>query len=197
MLARLLRTVRSAYEAKPDATAPLPASASITSANETIVLVRHAHAKFGKTWGRDTSRPLTPRGRLEAEDVAELFASREIRMIASSPARRCVETAEPLAALAGVKTKRYAVLKRDSGVKEPLRRLVSDFSRPSNSGVTVCFTHGETIQRILSEVSSPLPLRLLSKLVFLVLPRSRQIVSLRIDPRDRRIVRCYVGRISS
>ena len=63
-----------------------------------LYLVRHAHA----VWRPDESRPLSPRGRKDAEHVARLLAPLGIGAIYSSPSRRAVETIAPLATQAGL-----------------------------------------------------------------------------------------------
>jgi 8-oxo-dGTP diphosphatase len=64
-----------------------------------VFLVRHARAGDRERWARpDHLRPLTDAGRRQAEQLVELFASRRIRQLLSSPYVRCVQTLEPLAA---------------------------------------------------------------------------------------------------
>lgn len=58
----------------------------------TLFLVRHAHAD----WNSDDGRPLSQRGRASAAVLADLLARSPIGAIYSSPARRAVETIEPL-----------------------------------------------------------------------------------------------------
>ena len=58
-----------------------------------LFLVRHAHAD----WEPDEGRPLSGRGRRDAVRVAELLAAADVAGIYSSPARRAMETVEPLA----------------------------------------------------------------------------------------------------
>ncbi len=63
-----------------------------------VFLVRHAHAGNRSTWqGEDGDRPLSDRGMGQADDLVDLLGDRTIRRVASSPARRCVQTVEPLA----------------------------------------------------------------------------------------------------
>ena len=59
----------------------------------TLYLVRHAHAD----WNPDDGRPLSDRGRASAVALGDLLASAPIGALYSSPARRAVETIEPLA----------------------------------------------------------------------------------------------------
>jgi 2,3-bisphosphoglycerate-dependent phosphoglycerate mutase len=59
----------------------------------TVYLVRHAHAD----WEPSETRPLSVRGRASAEALAARFSRVPITAIYSSPARRALETIEPLA----------------------------------------------------------------------------------------------------
>jgi 2,3-bisphosphoglycerate-dependent phosphoglycerate mutase len=64
----------------------------------TFYLVRHAHAD----WTPDENRPLSARGREDAERVADILASYPIRAIYASPYRRACQTIEPLASRLGL-----------------------------------------------------------------------------------------------
>jgi 8-oxo-dGTP diphosphatase len=66
-------------------------------------LVRHAKAGIRQTWtGPDEERPITRRGRRQADRLVERFRGLEIARIVSSPLRRCVQTVEPLARSRGL-----------------------------------------------------------------------------------------------
>jgi 8-oxo-dGTP diphosphatase len=68
-----------------------------------LYVVRHAHAGSRSAWdGRDLTRPLSKKGRRQAEAIADLLAEAGIERMLSSPARRCIETLEPLADRLGV-----------------------------------------------------------------------------------------------
>jgi phosphohistidine phosphatase SixA len=68
-----------------------------------LLLVRHAWAGDRDKWeGDDRERPLDERGRRQAEDLVERLQPYPIEAILSSPARRCVETVEPLARARGL-----------------------------------------------------------------------------------------------
>jgi 8-oxo-dGTP diphosphatase len=68
-----------------------------------LLLVRHAWAGDRDKWeGDDRERPLDKRGRRQAEDLVERLQPYPIEAILSSPARRCVETVEPLARARGL-----------------------------------------------------------------------------------------------
>lgn len=59
----------------------------------TVYLVRHAHAD----WQPDEARPLSRRGRTSSALLAERFAEFPVAAIYTSPARRALETVEPIA----------------------------------------------------------------------------------------------------
>jgi 8-oxo-dGTP diphosphatase len=68
-----------------------------------LLLVRHASAGDRDDWdGDDRDRPLDDRGRKQAEELVERLAPYAIEAILSSPARRCVDTVEPLARARGL-----------------------------------------------------------------------------------------------
>ncbi len=70
----------------------------------TLFLLRHTTAgDRGKWKGVDATRPLTKKGRRQAEALAESLAGRGIEKIYSSPYTRCVQTVEPLARAIGAK----------------------------------------------------------------------------------------------
>jgi 2,3-bisphosphoglycerate-dependent phosphoglycerate mutase len=63
-----------------------------------LYLVRHAHA----VWQPDEARPLSESGRAAAQALGQLLAAKPIAAIYSSPARRAIETVEPLAQRLGI-----------------------------------------------------------------------------------------------
>jgi 8-oxo-(d)GTP phosphatase len=68
-----------------------------------LLLARHASAGKRNEWhGDDLARPLDDRGARQAEALVPLLAGYRIERILSSPARRCVETVEPLARSRGL-----------------------------------------------------------------------------------------------
>lgn len=71
----------------------------------TVFLVRHAKAADRATWsGSDRDRPLVERGQRQAARLAGALARYPERpvLVAASPWRRCLETAEPIAAALGL-----------------------------------------------------------------------------------------------
>jgi 8-oxo-dGTP diphosphatase len=68
-----------------------------------LVIVRHGSAGDRAEWdGDDRDRPLDDRGRGQAQELVLRLAPFPIDAIYSSPARRCVETVEPLAGAHGL-----------------------------------------------------------------------------------------------
>ena len=71
-----------------------------------LYLLRHAHAGNPDAWtGDDAERPLSAKGRGQADRLARYLASIELKLdaIVTSPKVRARQTAEPVAAALGVK----------------------------------------------------------------------------------------------
>ena len=71
-----------------------------------LYLLRHAHAGNPDAWtGDDAERPLSAKGRGQAERLARFLASVDLKLdaIVTSPKVRARQTAEPVAAALGVK----------------------------------------------------------------------------------------------
>jgi phosphohistidine phosphatase len=70
-----------------------------------LYLLRHAHAGNPDAWtGDDAERPLSAKGRGQADRLARFLAAAEVKLdsIVTSPKVRARETAEPVAAALGV-----------------------------------------------------------------------------------------------
>jgi phosphohistidine phosphatase SixA len=108
------------------------------------VLVRHGHAGAKKLWdGDDAHRPLTGRGRQQAEGlVASLREAGPTRLV-SSPYLRCSQTLEPLAAQLALPLAGWDLLRPDTDV----RRLDRWLTDPRLQGAVLC-THGETLNAL-------------------------------------------------
>jgi probable phosphomutase (TIGR03848 family) len=81
----------------------------------TVLLVRHGHSSAngdGVLAGRLPGIHLTDRGREQADQLADRFRGLPVVRVVSSPLERCLETAAPLAAAAGVE------LTVDDGLQE-------------------------------------------------------------------------------
>ena len=113
-----------------------------------VYLVRHAHAGTKAKWeGPDLARPLSAQGRKEALGLIERLRSFPLGRVLSSPAERCLQTVQPLAARLGRPVEPNEVLGVDgsgAGVVELLEDLSLD-------EVVLC-THGEIIGEVLEEL---------------------------------------------
>lgn len=112
-----------------------------------VLLVRHADAGDPRSWGGDdTDRPLSRRGRDEADALAGVLAAFPVRRVLSSPALRCIETMAPLASARGVQVEVELRLAEGAGpaMSEHLRGLV-------DGGAVLC-THGDVIPAILATI---------------------------------------------
>lgn len=68
----------------------------------TLFFVRHGNAGNRDKWKKDDRlRPLTKKGRKQAEAIAGNLAQRGIERILTSPYQRCIDTVEPIAAATG------------------------------------------------------------------------------------------------
>ncbi len=116
----------------------------------TLYLVRHASA--GPRSGRlgDVERPLDDKGRAQAQAIAQWFGERGIDSIYSSPARRCVETVEPLATLRAMSVEiRDELIEGTNGAT-----LAATLGRLALAGVdAVLCSHGDLIPAALDELA--------------------------------------------
>ena len=79
-----------------------------------LLLVRHASAGDRAQWvGDDSERPIDKRGRKRAEKLVAQLEPYPIEAILSSPARRCVETVDPLGRARGLETEQRSELSED------------------------------------------------------------------------------------
>jgi broad specificity phosphatase PhoE len=118
-------------------------------------LVRHADAGDKREWtGPDDDRPLSSRGRLEAQGLVAQLASYPIAEIVSSPAVRCWQTVEPLA------RQRRLTVRTDVAVaaNADLDSAVALLLESPTDDLVLC-THGELIKPLLGrlrELGAPL-----------------------------------------
>lgn len=88
-----------------------------------VLLIRHGQSQ-GNAEGRfggHTDTPLSPRGRIEAQSTAQALASEPFNAIYCSDLPRAIETASPLAKLAGIELQTAeAFRERSVGVMEGL-----------------------------------------------------------------------------
>jgi 8-oxo-dGTP diphosphatase len=115
-----------------------------------LYIVRHADAGSRRGWaGDDDLRPLNKKGRRQAAGLVEILAEKEITRLVSSPAVRCVETLDPVAAHLGlaVETDRRLA---EGGRGDDALTLAHELAAVDDLGV-LC-SHGDVIPDLLSEL---------------------------------------------
>ncbi|MGP3534810.1 NUDIX hydrolase [Microbacterium sp. RD1] len=119
-----------------------------------LIVLRHAKAKPRDGWkGADADRPLTSRGRAQAQAVAGPLQAFGVRKIVSSPAVRCVETVAPLAAALKIRVDKTKLLSQDAwedGAADP-RTVIGERVRARRAAV-LC-SHRPVLPDILSELA--------------------------------------------
>ncbi len=114
----------------------------------TVLLVRHGRAGNRKSWkGPDIERPLSKRGRHQAEGLVDMLAGYPIEHIYSSPYVRCVQTVEPLAEKLKLDVEQYLELTEGAPGKEVVGRL-----RLAAGTTEVWCTHGDIVPIVLDAV---------------------------------------------
>jgi 8-oxo-dGTP diphosphatase len=125
-----------------------------------LFLVRHAKAGSRREWeGDDDLRPLSKKGRRQAEHLAadladrlaDDLADRGVARILSSPSVRCVQTVEPLAARLGLKVETADALGEGSDAPEVVA-LVRELAPERSAAVVLC-THGDVIPTLLDALA--------------------------------------------
>ena len=106
----------------------------------TVLLVRHAKAESRRAWDRpDHLRPLSKKGRAQAEALAEAWSDQPIRAVRSSPAVRCVQTVTPLCERLGIECAIDEALMEGGAI-----------ALPSAAGTYVICAHGDNIPALLA-----------------------------------------------
>jgi broad specificity phosphatase PhoE len=109
----------------------------------TLYLARHAKAADRFEWsGLDRDRPLTDRGRKQAAWIAGALAGEQVAVVAASPWRRCVQTAEAVAEAAGLQVRPDPRL----GYDEPdMGAWVVETVGANQGGALVAVGHGDLL----------------------------------------------------
>jgi 8-oxo-dGTP diphosphatase len=113
-----------------------------------MAFVRHATAGHRHRWEEDDNvRPLDDRGLVQAAQLVDQLEATQVDRIVSSPAVRCTQTVEPLAAARGL-----AVEEREELAEEPsapkTHALVHELA---GTGALLC-THGDVLELLLGEM---------------------------------------------
>ncbi len=114
----------------------------------TIHLARHGAAGDRNKWkGDDNKRPLTKKGHRQAQAIADRLKSTGIERVVSSPALRCIQTGEPLAAAVGTKVEvdsRLAEGPDVDGAYEAIDSVVG--------ANTLVISHGDVIPAVINRM---------------------------------------------
>jgi 8-oxo-dGTP diphosphatase len=131
-----------------------------------IIALRHGKAKSPSEWdGQDATRPLTGRGRLQADSAASGIVAFGPRKLISSTATRCVETIQPTAALSGMAVTRTAKISQDGWEAGEADVETVIAKRITKRKTAVLCSHGpvlpEIIRQLAYQTNTPLdaPLR--------------------------------------
>ncbi len=115
-----------------------------------LYLVRHASAGSRTLPPADIERPIDDEGEAQAERLCDMLAPLLIDQILSSPARRCIQSVQPLATKLGLHIERSDALYEDQPVPPALsllRRLAA-----AESSAVLC-THGDLIPLLLDALA--------------------------------------------
>ena len=114
----------------------------------TLFLLRHAAAGDRNKWeGNDAVRPLNKKGRRQAAALATYLGSQGIERIYTSPSTRCVQTAEPLAAVIGAK-----VIEHDALAEGPDIDGAYGLADELVGYNAVLCTHGDVIPAVINRM---------------------------------------------
>ena len=108
-----------------------------------VYLVRHAKAGDRDAWIEDdVLRPLSRRGKAQAEGLVTLFRDLEVDHLLSSPAVRCVQTVRPLALARSITIEERDELAEGAPTESALSLV------RSRGGAVVMCSHGDVIPAI-------------------------------------------------
>ncbi|HTK62241.1 MAG TPA: NUDIX hydrolase [Pseudonocardia sp.] len=118
----------------------------LTPSLTTLLLVRHAKAGNREDWnGDDDKRPLTTKGRAQAERLVTSLGLFGPTRVYAAPPLRCVDTVGPIAAAVGTEVQIEPRFSEDGYWEDPeagLARLLEIVAEP---GVAVVCSQGEVI----------------------------------------------------
>lgn len=115
-----------------------------------IFLVRHASAGDRSRWHLDDiERPLDERGREQASRIADFFADSAVRAVWSSPATRCSQTVEPVAAVHSLNIQIRDELYEGAGAARLLELILEEAAAPDD---LILSSHGDVIPGVLNRL---------------------------------------------
>jgi phosphohistidine phosphatase SixA len=114
----------------------------------TFYVVRHAHAGSREAWSEDDRRrPLTGKGRKQAEALVSTLAGVKLAAVISSPYLRCVQTVRPVALARGLSVEESAALAEGQGLDGAMRFL----GDPALHDAVLC-THGDIVWELVEQL---------------------------------------------
>lgn len=119
-----------------------------------LVVLRHGKAKPREEWdGPDATRPLTARGRRQADAIVGPLRAFGVRKVVSSPAERCLQTVAPLAAALDRRIEQSPLLSQDAWEEgtADVRTIVGERVRARRPAV-LC-SHRPVLPDILHELA--------------------------------------------
>jgi 8-oxo-(d)GTP phosphatase len=122
--------------------------ASALAFDRPAYLVRHAKAGDREAWAEDDRlRPLSRKGRAQAEALVGLLADEPVDRVLSSPAVRCVQTVRPLALARSIPVEERDALDEGTPVGEALSLV-----RATGGAVVAC-SHGDVIPALVMHLA--------------------------------------------
>ncbi|CAN5676366.1 NUDIX hydrolase [soil metagenome] len=116
---------------------------AVLSFDRPVYLVRHGKASDRDTWTEaDALRPLSTKGREQAEGLVPLFDGLAVDRVMSSPTTRCIQTVRPLALARSVTVEEHGALNERADIGEALSLV------RSTCGAVVMCSHGDVIPAI-------------------------------------------------
>ena len=119
-----------------------------------IIALRHAKAVGREEWdGADAARPLTSRGKKQANAIVGPLLAFGARKIISSPATRCVKTVAPLSAALSKRIDKTPLISQDAweAGQSDARTVIGERVRARKPAV-LC-SHGPVLPEIMSELA--------------------------------------------
>src|SRR5437762_13021626 len=113
------------------------------------LLVRHGRAGSRKGWeGPDLERPLSKKGRRQADGLVEMVEPYGVKRILSSPYVRCSQTVGPLAEALGLEIEVRSELAEGAPVHDAVELV------RQHVGTTAVFcTHGDIVPAVLEALA--------------------------------------------
>jgi 8-oxo-(d)GTP phosphatase len=119
-----------------------------------LIVLRHGKAVQPFEWdGPDSSRPLKPRGRRQAQAIVPTLAAFGPRVLVSSTAARCIETVEPTAEALGLPMRTADGISQDAYEEHggSVRDIVE--KRIQRRRTAVLCSHSPVLPEILHEIA--------------------------------------------